>query len=145
LQGNRIKVNGKVGQRSQPLVTKLTKLVAYTTIWEAVSRRGAIPAEGAAYFVADATIAATTFGCCLDKGLQPLVEGRLTLHPYHVKQGNRIKMIGKVGPWSQSRAAKIVASTTIWEAAGRRSVISAEGAAHFVADATIFEVAFQIQ
>jgi hypothetical protein len=64
------------------------------------------------------------------------------------RQGKRIKVNGKVGRWSQplvTKLTKIVAYTTIWAAAGRRGLISAEGAAHFVAYATIFEVAFQIQ
>jgi hypothetical protein len=47
---------------------------------------------------------------------------------------------------SESTAAtKLVAYTTIWAAAVQCSVISAEGTVHFVAYATIFEAAFQIQ
>jgi hypothetical protein len=41
--------------------------------------------------------------------------------------------------------SQLVAYTTIWEAAVQRSVIRAAGTAHFVAYATIFAVAFQIQ
>jgi hypothetical protein len=61
------------------------------------------------------------------------------------EQGKRIQVNGKGGGWSQPMVTHLVAYTTIWEAAGQRSVIPAAGAAHFVAYATIFAVVFQIQ
>jgi hypothetical protein len=60
-------------------------------------------------------------------------------------QGNRIKVNGKDGGWSQPLVTKLVAYATIWEVAVPRSLIQAEGTAHFVAYATIFAVACQIQ
>jgi hypothetical protein len=96
-----------------------------------------------------------------DKGLKPLVV-KACLSDFGMKrqrfgsaangallrsiwQGNRIKVNGKVGGWSPPLGTKLVVYTTIWTAAGRRNVIPAAGTAHFVAYATIFEVAFQIQ
>jgi hypothetical protein len=62
-------------------------------------------------------------------------------------QGNRIKVNGKGGGLDGESTAgdEISCICNYLGGGGSRSVIPAAGTAHFVAYATIFEVAFQIQ